>query len=181
MRKTVFILLAFLISSTSRIWAIPAQKGFLTSIQSDGTTLLIQALGDEFFHSLATDDGLIVVRNETGDYCYYTLEGPTQIIAHNKHERSLDEQRLVEEMGENIRFFDVQTTVMSQKIVAHVEQAIQASQVPNVGKVRVPIIVVEFADKKVSNPIDAFSNHYNQGANSARQYFIDQSNGKFEP
>lgn len=181
MRKTVFILLAFLISSTSRIWAIPAQKGFLTSIQSDGTTLLIQALGDEFFHSLATDDGLIVVRNETGDYCYYTLDGPTQIIAHNKHERSLDEQRIVEEMGENIRFFDVQTTVMSQKIVAHVEQAIQASQVPNVGKVRVPIIVVEFADKKVSNPIDAFSNHYNQGANSARQYFIDQSNGKFEP
>ena len=74
MRKTVFILLAFLISSTSRIGAIPAQKGFLTSIQSDGTTLLIQALGDEFFHSLATDDGLIVVRNETGDYCYYTLK-----------------------------------------------------------------------------------------------------------
>lgn len=181
MRKTVFILLTFLISSTSRIWAIPAQKGFLTSTQSDGTTLQIQALGDEFFHSLATDDGLVVVRNGKGDYCYYTLDGPTQIIAHNKHERPLDEQRLVEEMGESIRFYDVQTTVMSQKIVAHVEQAIQASQVPNVGKVRVPIIVVEFADKAISNTIDAFNTHYNLGANSARQYFIDQSNGKFDP
>lgn len=123
MRKTVFILLAFLISSTSGIWAVPAQKGFQTYIQSDGTAIRVQALGDEFFHFLATDDGLLVVRNADGDFCYATIDGSTQIIAHNQNERSINEEMLIDNMGEDIRFSDVQTLMMSRKIVAHVEQA----------------------------------------------------------
>lgn len=182
MRKTVNLLLALFFASTLSMWAVPAKRGFLTHTQSDGTTIRVQTLGDEHFHSLATEDGLIIKRNSDGDFCYASAKGITTTLAHNKTDRTINEVSFIEGMGNALNFSEASSsTSISRRIIARVEEAQRASQVPYIGKVKVPIIVVDYADKKVSNSLQAFKTHFSDDTNSARQYFVDQSNGKFEP
>ncbi|MCQ2290908.1 MAG: immune inhibitor A [Muribaculaceae bacterium] len=182
MRKTVNLLLALFFASTLSMWAVPAKRGFLTYTQSDGTTIRVQTLGDEHFHSLATEDGLIIKRNSDGDFCYASAKGITTTLAHNKTDRTISEVSFIEGMGNALNFSEASSsTSISRRIIARVEEAQRASQVPYIGKVKVPIIVVDYADKKVSNSLQAFKTHFSDDTNSARQYFVDQSNGKFEP
>ena len=56
-----------------------------------------------------------------------------------------------------------------------------STQVPTSGSPRVPVLVVEFSDKKASNPLEAFRTQYTSGDKSAYQYFCDQSNGLYRP
>lgn len=181
MRKAIVLLIALTIASISSVWAVPAKRGFHTFTQSDGTTIRVQTYGDERFHAFVTDDGLMLKRNANGDFCYATLESATSIIAHNRRERTMQEVQFVGRMADSLRFSDATVQVMGANIAARVAQARKASQVPYTGKVRVPVIVVDYPDKKISNTLEAFNAHYNEAAKCARQYFIDQSNGKFEP
>lgn len=181
MRKILLILLIIAAGAASRAWAIPAKKGFQSFTQSDGSVIDVQALGDEHFHSLVTTDGLMIVRSAGGDFHYVGSNAPRQIIAHNRYERTEEELSLLEELGDEVRFSAASASAIPQSISARVMQAQQTGELPTEGKVKVPIIVVEYADKAVSNSLEAFKSHFCEGAHSARQYFIDQSNGKFDP
>ncbi len=181
MRKAISLLIALLIASISSVWAVPAKRGFHSFTQSDGSVIHIQTYGDEHFHSFVTNDGLMVKQNAAGDFCYATLNSISTRLAHNKYERSISELNFIDRMGDSVRFASVTATAVGKTIAARLVQAQRASQVPYVGKVRVPIIVVDYPDKAISNTIEAFNVHYNEAAKSAKQYFIDQSNGKFEP
>lgn len=58
------------------------------------------------------------------------------------------------------------------------------SQVPHTGSIRVPVLLVEYKDKKFRDGDGAksvFADFFQNGAKSARRYFIDNSNGRFTP
>jgi M6 family metalloprotease-like protein len=64
------------------------------------------------------------------------------------------------------------------------------AEVPATGEVRVPVLLVQYSDVKLSseNPKTAFEGHINGedykdegGYGSVREYFVDQSEGKFMP
>ena len=56
-------------------WAIPADKTPMTVTQSDGSTLTLRLVGDEFFHYNTTDDGYTVLCNRDGSYEYAIKQG----------------------------------------------------------------------------------------------------------
>ena len=73
MRKFANLLMFLLMGVVC--WAIPADRTPMLVTQSDGTTLTLRLVGDEFFHYNTTADGYTVLRNSVGSYEYAVKQG----------------------------------------------------------------------------------------------------------
>ena len=175
-RMTILAMTALLLAGAAL--AAPAKRGLTTVTQSDGTTLQVQALGDEFHHRLATADGLTIAQAGNGDYFYCTNAGISAVRAHDATVRSAAETAfLAAHHGE-------MTPASASNGSRRARQAAMRraiTQVPTLGSPRVPIILVEYQDKKMSHTLDDFEAHYKTGSKSVLQYFTDQSNGLYTP
>ena len=88
-------------------WAMPADKTPAKVIQSDGTTLTLRLVGDEFFHFNTTVDGYTVMRNAAGTYEYAMPSGSRLVlsgmVAHDPSLRSAPEAQLLKQVGKYAR------------------------------------------------------------------------------
>ena len=192
MKKISLLLLLCLCSMT--LWAVPAKRITFTVEQPDGTVLTLTQRGDEFFHYLMTEDGLVVKANDKAFYYAEIKEGyivPSKHLAHSLSLRSEEEQRIVEKLPPVQQFCDIalQHGQTAQRVRA-TRAAQKVAEVPATGEVRVPVILVQYADVKFStdNPQATFEGHINGddykaegGYGSVKEYFEDQSMGKFIP
>ena len=158
--------------------AVPVKRGAYTHVQGDGTLLSLQAVGDEFMHYITTTDGLQVELVPSGDYCYRVNGAVTAMRAHNVGARNRAELQfvaanlsLMKPQPEDVAAADARRRTAAPRRVG-------ATQIPTSGSPRVPIILVEYSDKKMSNTREEIAEGY---VRVARQYFIDQSNGKYDP
>ncbi len=164
--------------------AIPAKPGRHTFTQPDGTTVTLQRMGDEHFHTLITTDGLAVSRAADGSYKYMTPQGVSAITAHNPGSRTEAEARFLEANAENVSATNIARKAAARRRAAAKAPAQKASQVPNTGSPRVPILLVAYKDydfRDGANAAQTFTDFFSSGETSARQYFADQSNGKYTP
>ena len=182
--RRVFLLL-FVCLTYGLADAVPAKPGFTTFTQSDGTTIRVQTLGDEFHHSFATADGLTIARGDDGDFYYLTSMGITSVRAHDINNRTETEKAYVENNHDQMTMAALsETKQVKGKMRSRRAPTgpLRATQVPNNGSPRVPIILVQYTDKAMSNTKAQFVTHYTSlGAKSVRQYFVDQSNGLYDP
>ena len=179
--KRIILSVATALGLSLAMTAVPAKQGIRTFTQSDGTTISLALIGDERFHTFVTTDGLPVERMDNGDFQYVTAEGTSGVTAHNLGARTEAE----------VAFLAENTSELSVKKLAkrHAEKragtpAAKASQVPNTGSARVPVLLVAYKDypfRDGANAINTFKEFFSDGDKSARQYFIDQSNGKYTP
>ena len=165
---------------------VPAMPGFSTVTQSDGTTLTIQAVGDEWYSLFYTADGFVVDRGEDGDFYYVTVDGLSTVRAHDATQRDMDEISFVNANRELLSVEAVQNADFNSGKHKKLKSRgfdLKKVSVPQTESPRVPIILVEFSDKRMSNSYEELRKHYSdtQGTNSVYQYFKDQSNGKFTP
>lgn len=178
--KKIFCLVAGALLMCVPARAIPAKPGLFTFTQSDGTTLQVRQLGDEFLHSAVTADGLTIERGADGDFYYCASGVITTQRAHDAASRSAAEQAF---LAQNEGQFVFGSTANGARRV-RTRQASpirRATQVPNNGSPRVPIILVQYKDKKMSNTKEKFEAQYKTNAKSVLQYFTDQSNGLYTP
>lgn len=185
--------------------AVPAHPKAVTVQQPDGSTLTIRLHGDEWCNFLATSDGYTVVKNQQGSYVYATLEDgqlqPTSLTAHDAAERTSEEQAFLSGISK------YQAPEMSADVAAlrhHVHQ-LQAQTLAkrraaryDYNKFKGLIILVEFNDKTFSRTDykDLLTDMVNkedydgyvdakgvkqQYTGSVRDYFSDNSGGKFKP
>ena len=189
MRLTKILLTLLLLLCTVPSWAVPARRVSITVEQPDGTQLVLTMRGDEHFHYLVTSDGLPVVK-QNGAY-YYALfneEGvaSSSQLAHEAGERNGEELDFIASMP------DVQQAVAArmQRAIAKRSAPARAAEVPTRGEVRVPILLVQYADVKFSssNPKETFQERINGvgytaegGCGSIREYFVEQSGGLLNP
>ncbi len=162
--------------------AVPAKPGWNRMKQSDGTTLRVQAVGNAFNNALLTEDGLMVERGSDGDFYYYSsVTGLTKVRAHESANRSAVEKAFV-----NVQRSALTMQYQSYKL-PHAKGKLGATAsnadapVPAMGQRRIPIILVEFADKKFNNTREKIINSMLTGDVSVGKYFKDQSNGMYEP
>lgn len=174
-------------------WAVPAKRVAIEVKQPDGTMLTLTYGGDEFYSYLLTDDGAMVQR--VGEAYYYLhIVGdevmPSNQLAHSKELRSVEEARFVEALPNvtELRSVALADEARSQRMRA--TQAQRVAEVPTHGEVRVPVLLVQYTDVKFSNtdPKAIFEGHINGddykaegGYGSVKEYFEDQSEGKFVP
>ena len=94
MKKIFLVLLAIFVAVSA--FAAPAYRKPFTIKQSDGTELTVVLAGDEALHYFATADGMPLVKEANGDFCYATFEGgafvSTKQLAHNSTKRSVAEK-----------------------------------------------------------------------------------------
>ena len=181
MRKVLLTIIASLCWALTVI-AMPAKPGWQTIKQSDGTTLRVQTIGDEFYSAIVTSDGLTVARGNDGDFYYYSSEaGLMNVRAHEAGERSAAEAAFV-----NARHGSL--TLRGSSGPSHrmggrlgVGGSNAEAGIPALGKRSIPIILVQFQDKKFSNTRNQIISALLAGDVSVGNYFIDQSNGLYEP
>ena len=70
MKRYLVLSLLFLFTASLGMYAIPARNIPVTVRQPDGTELRIIVSGDEFYHTVTTEDGCAVTEGEDG-YWYY--------------------------------------------------------------------------------------------------------------
>lgn len=195
--KKITLLIVLLCTALTTM-AIPARRATKTVKQSDGTTLVIQLVGDESFHYYRTTDGIPLVREANGDYSYAILneEGlfeSTRIIAHNAAERHSEEVAKISAIR------DGGLDIKISKIAAARAQRYDAPRrrartIEPFGVINIPVILVQFSDYEFTfeqgDVNDLFNaTDYIGPANpftgstpgSLREYYISQSDSAFTP
>ncbi|MBR5638174.1 MAG: M6 family metalloprotease domain-containing protein [Muribaculaceae bacterium] len=183
MRKFLLLIIAIVVACSTAM-AVPAKPGLNTLTMSDGSTLQVQVIGDEWNHSLATADGLTIALGDDGLF-YYVVSGDiSDVRVHEVADRSATELSFVNANKDQmtlaaLREAKEQTGRMRASSPRGI--SLKATQVPNNGSPRVPIILVQYTDKSMSNTKSQFEAHYKTDAKSVFNYFKDQSNGLYTP
>ena len=177
-----FFTLTMLLCCAIAVVAMPAKPGWHSVQQSDGTTLQVQAVGNAFNSALLTSDGLTVARGADGDFYYISsLTGLTSVRAHEVGQRTQKETAFINMQGANLTMQKKQRPMMNHKPRFGVGGSNAESGVPAQGSRKIPIILVEFKDKKFNNTRQGIIDAMLTGNQSVGQYFRDQSNGLYQP
>ena len=163
--------------------AVPADPKPFIVTQPDGTTLTMVAVGDEFQHGFTTLDGLTVEKGSDGYVYYRTANGLSQVKAHDVAGRNTAETAFINANLEQLNF-GKQITAQSKLLRASARKRVNrvgTTQVPTQGSPRVPILLIDYQDKRMSNTKAQLEEHYKNGDKSVYQYFYDQSNGQYTP
>lgn len=179
---------------TLTMWAVPAKRITMKVEQPDGTVLTLTQRGDEYFHYLMTEDGVVVKTNGKGYYYADIADGKivaSKRLAHARESRSQEEMQFVKALPSVNELYGV---AMQRESTAQRVRAARAPQrageVQTTGDVHIPVLLVQYSDVKFvsSDPKAAFEGHINGddykdegGYGSVKEYFEDQSEGKFMP
>ena len=157
--------------------AVPAKPVPFTHVQSDGSTVTLVMRGGEFNHSLMTLDGLTVARSASGDYCYTAGGSLSDVVAHDKDNRSIEEQAFI------IAYRNQMTLGAGASRMPRRADENTSPQVPTLGSPRIPIILVNYTDVVFidEDPVATFQNQFNEKEYSCLHYFQSQSKGQFSP
>lgn len=181
MKREILTLLVLLCCGLAVV-AMPAKPGWHKITQSDGTTLVVQAVGNAFNHAIVTRDGLTVARGSDGDFYYSSsLTGLSSMRAHNEGQRTPAEATYVNAQRANLTMAPKSLVKPYKSGKLGVGGSNADADVPSLGQRRIPIILVEFKDKKFANTREDIIAAMLTGDQSVGQYFRDQSNGLYEP
>lgn len=203
MRKRVLLSVATALCMALQGMALPADNTPRVITLPDGSTLTVVLHGDEYGSYMTTLDGKIVERCDDGFYRYTQMQGEgciaSDIIARDNMPLAAAELQQVEQIDSeaiknHIRLkADVkrkQMSLASRPGGAPMRKIAQATAEGEVTKVRGLVILAEFQDVKfsengtaenISALMNEEGNDYMGAIGSARDYFLAQSYGKFEP
>lgn len=181
---------------------MPANPMPTTVTQSDGSSLTIRLVGDEFRHFTMTTDGYAVVRGADGDYKYAELSNGNlvagDIIAHEASKRSATEISYLQQIGKVRPTVDtgVQKAMRSDRNDPKYG-LIGPSRVYDYHNFKGLVLLVQYSDRSfsMSDPLGRFTDMvtsqnytgFGDGFNrqeytgSVRDYFYDNSTGMFDP
>ena len=133
-------------------------------------------------NAVVTSDGLTVERGADGDFYYVSsLTGLTTVRAHEKDHRSAVESAFIAAQRRSITR---QPATAAQSGLNGMLRAVgsnSAADVPAMGARRIPVILVEYQDKKFNNTKEKIVERMIDGPTGVKQYYIDQSNGMYKP
>ena len=194
--------------------AVRAVHQLFPQKQSDGTTVMLYTNGIDRLAFYTTVDEQVVVRDSKGTLCYAALKNgelvATSVPVHNIGERSAAEIAFVkantlkptDEALE--KYFAPESSQEGQRRIPHRTTTASTEDglgkygtsgmgsLPSLGDVKVPVIMVEFQDRKFQetttvDKISRFMNEegYHDESNyqkgSVKDYFKSQSRGMFNP
>ncbi len=185
--------------------AVPAVPTPIQVTQPDGTQLTIKIVGDEFFNYHTTVDGYTIVRDEAGYFVYAQSQNddlvPSKVIAHNVAERSASEVQYVSTLEKGIiSHRDARNGKLRRAPVDAATKAAGAKAY-NYNNFRGLIVLVDYYDCQFSRSDaqnfynrmvneenytgftneDGSSNYYGACTGSVRDYYTDNSQGRFSP
>lgn len=181
------------------VLASPLDPSERRVVINDGDSLTLQDLGDEYYSVTRTEDGYLVVADEKNVFYYADENGkPSKFKARNSHKRRSAERAFLNRLSREKTFRAHRLNTPDRfEVPAEERRAARAAWIPTVlpkshhsaGKLRFPIILVAGEANGLQN-LDSAGMYarlnvagYNEDGylGSARDYFVDQSSGVFEP
>ncbi len=190
-------------ATVGSLYAVPVLPGPKKIVQADGTTITVLNYGDERFNYATTIDGYNIV-NEKGVYYY------AQAVGNKLVSLGVPAKDPVDRTAEDRAALDRATSGLPVGVAMYAQQmacsggglsfgasprnmealAAAGSDISSGEPFYSLVILVDFPDQgfTIDNPREAFSNLLNQdgyssngATGSARDYYVDNSNGKFNP
>lgn len=203
MKKKLLLSAAFAFGIAMQSMALPADPTPRVITQPDGSTITIVMHGDEYGSYITTTDGQIIQRCDDGFFRYSHMANgqciASDFIARDNDNNNLEVQQFLQAVDSDAIVAHVQKgrEAKRQKMSyaarpngAPMRKIAQATSNDEVKKVRGMVILAEFQDVKfsengtkenISALMNEEGNDYMGGIGSARDYFLDQSFGKFDP
>jgi M6 family metalloprotease-like protein len=204
MKKRFFVILAaVMLLGVGTMLAVPAHPKALKVQQPDGTTVTLRLVGDEWSHAQTTLDGYTVMKNAKGYYVYAEKRNgqlrATSQVAHDEEARTAREQAFLADVKKyQMADMDEQTAQLRQMVRERQEETLakhraQGNRATDYSKFKGLIVLVEFNDKSFSRDdyqeiiTDMVNKEGYEGygkekfTGSVRDYFSDNSGGKFQP
>ena len=170
MMKKSLLLLALIISSLS-VWAVPADRTARRVRMTDGTEVLAVLHGDEHESWVSTIDGRVIELSEDGETYQYSTTTTNEV-----------RKRALKARTSQVHKIGSQAT----------------APLPALGSPKIPIILVQFTDsiftvgssqEEINHYYDLYCNGTRDGKRytghgsygAVRDYFVDQSDGQFQP
>ena len=189
MKKILTVGVAALTAAS--LWAVPARKGLFPMTQADGSTVMVQRVGDEHGHlTLDADGNILMAENGSMRFADVTKGGVLTPV--------LEPVKFSSEKLQPLRDKNLDARRIPQKRVANYGK-FPGATFPGTGKQKAIVILVEYQDVKFTLGDDAhayFTNLLNEegfssfsstvtgkkytGTGSARDYFLDSSCGQFD-
>ena len=195
--RSIFIVA--LLAVACAMQAVPAKRGAAKIQQPDGSYVTIRLHGDEWHHYETTDDGYSIVKDSRGYYVYAHLQdgqlAPSELVAHDAANRTAQELTFLSGIEKHLMPEMSAANSRMKKAV----QARQAETLASPNKViqydnfKGLVILAEFNDKEFSRADyptiindminkEGYTGYDNeQLTGSVRDYFSDNSDGKFKP
>ena len=194
------LLLSITLFCAVTMMAAPAHPGKIKVQQPDGSYVTICLRGDEWLHFNTTEDGYSVVKDQRGYYVYAEqkdgmLQATTR-VAHDVAERSASEQSFLANVRKYQRpQMDAAVAAMKNRVEAIGAQRRAQGRAAqyDYSKFKGLVVLVQFKDKEFSRPDykDILNDMVNKKdysgyegqklTGSVRDYFSDNSGGKFQP
>ena len=193
MRKFQIILVLFLALTNAVLLAVPAKRMVQTVQQPDGSILQTVLQGDEKFHYLSTIDGIMLEKGIDNSlrYAVTTSTGVIaagEFLAHDPEKRESSELEYIQSI--NSQTIANRVSQMRAQALYSAPWMAANTTFPNTGTVKGLIILAQFQDVRFSSAtiqedvqrkMNEKGYSDNSASGSARDYFIDQSSGKFTP
>ena len=174
--------------------AVPANPNPHVVTQPDGTTIRVRLCGDEYYHYYTTEDGTPVTLCDDGFYRYTTIDAQNNLVASADVVGKVNTPVLPDKKSVMKRHGELYKVNKAKKVVdLPRKQAPMRSAVRNAeskgGVVKGIIVLAEFQDQKFTFSQKAINDKMNKvgytdeygSIGSARDYFIAQSYGQFQP
>ncbi len=199
MKKRILLSAAIAMSVAFQGLALPADPTPRVITQPDGSTITIVMHGDEYGSYITTTDGHIVQRCDDGFFRYSQMSGDvciaTDVIARDNEKidariEQVDRNAIINHIQEGAQLKRQSMSYEARPEGAPLRKIAQATQEDEVKTVRGLVILAEFQDVKfsengtkenISALMNEEGNDYLGGIGSARDYFLAQSYGKFDP
>lgn len=202
--KKFFTLIASMLVTLAAL-AVPAVPTPIQITQPDGTKLTVKIVGDEFFNYKTTVDGYTIVRDKAGYFVYALSQNdnlvPSDVVAHDVAERSTSEVKFVSTLEKGmISKVDARNGKLKR---APVDASTQSALLKgyDYNNFRGLIILVDYYDcqftrsdvhdfyNRMANEVnytgyvneDGTPNYYGSCTGSVRDYYTDNSQGRFSP
>jgi len=191
MKKSIIaVLIALpLMAAWLNVSAVPANPNSFKVIQPDGTALTIRVHGDEFLNWTTCGNSL-VAKGEDGYYHYATFdnEGVSPVLGAIVRTTTGGDGSSVRPPASALKKAYLTRQAWTESARAIKKAAAERYSIT--GEDNFLVMLIDFSDLQftVENAHNAFSNLLNQngyseygGTGSVRDYFTDQSNGRFKP
>ena len=176
------------------VQAVPAKPGPVVRHQADGSTVVVQLRGDEHSHIILSEDGFPLVEHE--GFLYFAVPGESGRLeagAYRADRRDATTEAFLSTLDKEALFSGAVEEAernASRSKVRRRGPGLCSTTFPGKGDRKGLVILVSYSDVDftLSDPKQYFSDALNKegfsewgGTGSARDYFIDSSNGQFRP
>ena len=196
--KNLLLLTVIAFASLTEAFAVKARQGIVMFRQSDGSTITVEAHGDEHFHFYTATDGTILIMEGNSLFVAENTDdgslASSGILAHAPGKRDQKETLAITRQDRRAMLDSGSRQMEAARAKMSTRSTSRPNKFPSKGSPKAIVLLVEFNDLKfrIPEPKTQFETYFNsmetvprqvayENYGSVKRYYSDMSFGQFTP